>query len=169
MRPHKRIRELTPNEYQALRDGTKSSSGFTTRRSHMLLLSAEGLSPPQIAQRLLCGAQTVRNALRAFEAEGSACLQQKSNRPQRDSSAFDSDGLKRLEDLVHRSPRDFGLPTSQWTLLYLAQVCWQQGIVQHAVSYETVRKALLKLGINWQAARQRITSHDAHYAHKKTT
>lgn len=168
MRPHKRIRELTPDEDQALRAGTKSSAGFSTRRSHMLLLSAEGVSPPQIAKRLLCGEQTVRNALRAFEAEGIACLQQKSNRPHHDSSALDKAGLQRLEELVHRSPRDFGLPTSLWTLALLAQVCWQQGIVQQPISYETVRKALLKLGINWQSARQRITSHDPHYGHKKT-
>jgi len=169
MRPHKRIGQLTPDEYQALRAGTKSPSGFTTRRSHMLLLSAEGLSPPQIAQRLLCGEQTVRNALRAFEAEGRACLQPKSNRAHHDSSAFDQAALQHLGELVQRSPREFGVPSSLWTLKLLAQVCMQLELIAQRVSYETVRKALLKLGIDWQSARQRITSHEPHDAPKKTT
>jgi transposase len=168
MRHYTRIRELKESEHQALLQGTKSRAGFTMRRSHILLLSAEGLTPQQIAQRLHCGQQTVRDAIHAFAAEGVTCLQQKSNRPHSISRAFDSDGLKRLEDIVHRSPRDFGLETSQWTLVQLAEVCYKSGVVQQPISYETVRQGLCKLGIDWQTARHRITSHDPHYERKKT-
>jgi transposase len=169
MRPHKRIRELTLEEKQALHKGTKSPSGFTTRRSQMLLLNAEGMSAPQIAQRLHCAEQSVRNVIRAFEREGLGCLQQKSNRPHTDSSAFDSSGLKHLEELVHRSPRDFGFESSQWTLKQLAQACFKEGIVKQAISYETVRQGLGKLGITWKTARHHISSHDGQYVRKKAS
>jgi transposase len=135
----------------------------------MVLLSEEGLTPQQIAQRLHCGDQTVRNVLRAFEREGVACLQAKSRRPHHDRSTFDADGLHRLAELVHRSPRDFGLQTSLWSLALLAKMCFEQGIVTRSVSYETIRRALLKLGIDWQRARHRITSHDPQYERKKAT
>jgi transposase len=169
MRKFTRVRHLTPEEQAALVRGTKSSAGFTLRRSQILLLSAAGQTPQQIAQQLQCGDQTVRNVIRAFEREGLACLQAKSRRPHHDPSTFDVHGLQRLAELVHRSPRDFGFQTSIWSLALLATVCFKQGIVARPVSYETIRRALLKLDINWQRARHRITSHDPHYERKKAT
>lgn len=169
MRKYTRVHELTKEEQAALLQGAKSSSGFTMRRSHILLASAEGQTPQQIAQRLHCGDQTVRNVIRAFEREGIGCLQEKSHRPLHDPSVFDAAGLQRLEEMVHRSPRDFGLATSLWTLPLLAEVCFQEKIVVRPISYEAVRRGLLKLGINWRRARQRITSHDPQYERKKAS
>src|SRR5450432_419364 len=65
MRAFKRVYELTEDEHRTLVQGTKSRSGFTMRRNHILLLSAEGLTPQQSARRLHCGEQTVRNVIRA--------------------------------------------------------------------------------------------------------
>jgi transposase len=162
-----RVHPLTTDEQTALVQGTKAKAGFSVRRSHILLLSDQGLTPQQIAERLHCGDQTVRNIIRAFEQEGVGCLQEKSHRPHQDHHVFDTGSLERLEALVHRSPRDFGQATSFWSLPLLAQVCFQAGIVARSISDETVRRALLKLGINWKHARQRITSHDPHYETKK--
>ena len=47
----------------------------------MLLLSDKGQRPSQIASALGCSAQAVRNTLRVFAAEGTACLLQKPSRP----------------------------------------------------------------------------------------
>ena len=137
------------------------------RRSHIVLLSAEGLTPQQIAQRLHCGDQTVRNVIRAFEREGVGCLVEKSSRPQHDNSTFTPEGLQRLQEIVHRSPRDFGGQSSLWSLAELAKVCFREGIVVRPISYETVRRALVKLGLDWRRARHHITSHDPHYERKK--
>jgi transposase len=169
MRKYRRVGELTKEEQEALVKGAKSSSGFTMRRSHILLASAEGQTPQQIGQRLHCGDQTVRNVIRAFEREGLGCLQEKSHRPQHDPSVFDAAGLQRLEEMIHRSPRDFGLATSLWTLPLLARVCFQEKIVARPISYEAVRRGLLKLGLDWRRARQHITSHDPHYERKKAS
>ena len=169
MRNFTRVPQLTTEERTALRKGAKSRSGFMMRRSHILLLSAEGFTPQQIAERLHCGDQTVRNVIRAFEREGLDCLQEKSHRPHQDHRVFDQTGLERLHDLIHRSPREFGLESSLWTLPLLARVCFEQEIVARSVSYETIRRALLKLGLPWRQARQRITSHDPRYEAKKTS
>lgn len=167
MRNFTHVHPLSNEERAALIQATKSKSGFTVRRSHIVLLSAEGRKPQEIAEGLHCGNQTVRTVIHAFEREGLACLEEKSHRPLRDYRAFDEAGLKRLEAIVHQSPRDFGLTTSLWTLPLLAQVCFQQQVVAHPISYETVRRGLLKLGIDWRRARQKITSHDPHYERKK--
>jgi len=137
------------------------------RRSHILLLSDEGLTPQQIAQRLHCGDQTVRNVIRAFDQEGLGCLEEKSSRPHHDNSTFTGEGLQRLANLVHRSPRDFGGKSSLWSLAELANVCFKQGIVARPISYESVRRALVKLGLDWRHARHPISSHDPQYERKK--
>jgi len=169
MRKYTRVRQLTAEEQATLVKGAKSTAGFTVRRSHILLLSANGQTPQQIAHQLHCGDQTVRKVIRAFERDGLACLQAKSRRPHHDPSTFDAASRQRLAELVHRSPRDFGLETSVWSLALLAKVCFEQGLVARPVSYETIRRTLLKLGIDWQRARHRITSHDPHYERKKAT
>lgn len=169
MRNFTHVHPLTSEERAALVQGTKLKSGFTVRRSHILLLSAEGYKPQDIARRLHCGQQTARTVIHAFEREGVACLQEKSRRPHQDYRAFDEAGLKRLEEIIHQSPRDFGLATSLWTLPLLAKVCFQEKIVARPISYETVRRGLLKLGIDWRRARQHITSHDPHYERKKAS
>jgi transposase len=161
------VRPLTPEESRTLRAGLRSPSAFTLRRSQILLASAEGLKPSQIRSRLGCATQTVRDALRAFAAEGTACLREKSHRPRSAHPVLDDAGCDRLRAQLHRSPRDFGKPTSVWTLATAAEVCHEQGLTDRVLSAETIRQALLRLGIGWKRAKDWITSPDPAYARKK--
>src|SRR5947199_9155095 len=106
------IRPLTPDEHRAIRAGLRSPESFTLRRCQILLASAEGLRPSLIAARLGCASQAVRNAIRAFQAEGLACLPQKSNPPKSSRPALALARAERLRAPLHRSPRDLGKPTS---------------------------------------------------------
>ena len=68
------VRELTADERQALRRGLKSADGFTVRRSQVLLASAGGDGPAAIGAAVGLSAQAVRNAIRAFHADGPGVL-----------------------------------------------------------------------------------------------
>jgi transposase len=168
MKPPLFIRSLSPEEFQALRLSLRSSSAFTMRRSQILLASAEGLKPSEIQARLGCSTQTVRNALRAFAAEGIDCLHEKSHRPKSARPLLDDLDCERLRALLHRSPRDFGKPTSVWTLALAAEVSHEQGLADRLLSIETIRQALKRLGVGWKRAKDWITSPDPAYARKKT-
>jgi hypothetical protein len=74
--------------------------------------------------------------------------------------AFGPEPAERLRALLHRSPRDFGTPSSLWTLEWAAEVSLAEGIVPTRVSGETIRQTLLRLGINWQRAKHGISSPD---------
>ena len=50
-----------------------------------------------------------------------------------------------------------------------AEVCWEQGVTGPEVSIETIRQALMRLGVNWQRAKHWITSADTEYALKKSS
>ena len=167
MKPPLFVRALTPEEHRALRAGLRSPEAFTLRRCQILLASAKGQRPAQIARTLGCAVQTVRNALRAFAAEGLACLAEKSSRPKRTRRLLDDSADERLRDVLHRSPRDFGKPTSLWTLGLAAAVCQEQGLTDRPISTETIRRALRRLKVGWKRAKHWITSPDPAYARKK--
>ena len=167
MKPPLFIRPLTDPERQAIRDGLRSPDAFTLRRCQILLASAEGLRPSQIATRLSCASQTVRNAIRAFASSGVACLREGSHRPLTSGPEIDAAGCERLRVLLHRGPRDFAKPTSIWTLATAAEVAFAEGITTRLVSDETIRQALKRLGCGWKRAKTWITSPDPAYLRKK--
>jgi transposase len=167
MKPPLFVRPLTNEERVALRAGLRSPDAFTLRRCQLLLASADGLKPAQIAERFGCASQTVRNAIRAFEAAGTDCLVEGSHRPKSTRPEIDDGGRERLRALLHRSPRDLGKPTSLWTLALAAEVALAEGITARPVSDETIRQALLRLGVGWKRAKTWITSPDPAYLRKK--
>jgi len=161
------VRSLTDGERESLRSALRSRAAFTLRRSQTVLLSSAGLTPRQIARQLGCTDQTVRNVIRAFAAEGLACLRQKSSAPKSSSPEIDEAKRESLRGLLHQSPRQFGRARSLWTLNLVAEVCFEQGLTNRLVSDETIRDALRRLGVNWKRARDWITSPDPQYARKK--
>ena len=154
MKPPTFVRPLGDPERQAIRAGLRSPDAFTLRRSQILLASADGRSPAQIAESLGCATQTVRNAIRAFHAAGIDCLREGSHRPASARPVLDGVACERLRALLHRSPRDFGKPTSLWTLGLVAQVAFAEGITSRPMSGESVRQALVRMGIGWKQNRR---------------
>jgi transposase len=164
-----RVRDITPEERRGIEQGLKAASAFTVRRCQILLMSAdEKLKPREIGERLRCSDQCVRDALRAFEQEGTACLTTKSRARHTPQATFDGDGRQWLTEVIKQSPRTFGYETSIWTLKLLAQFAQREGWSDHVVRPETVGRALREAGITWQRAKHRITSPDENYAVKKS-
>ena len=153
--------------FSALRAGLRSADAFTLRRCQILLASADGLRPAQIAERLGCASQSARNAIRAFHAQGLDCLGEKSHRPKSIRPELDGAARERLRALLHRSPRDFGKPTSLWTLELGAHVAFARGITSRQMSGESVRQALVRMAIGWKRAKRWITSPDPAYLRKR--
>jgi transposase len=167
MKPPIYVRSLTDAERAALRDGLRCADAFVLRRCQILLASADRQQVPDIARALGCNRQTVRNAIHAFNADGLACLRPGSSRPHTIRVAFDTARAEALRELLHRSPRDFGHPTSLWTLELAAEVSFAEGLTPTRVSDETIRATLARLGVRWRRAKQWITSPDPAYRRKK--
>lgn len=163
------VRQLTLEERQQLEAGLHSSDAFTLRRCQILLASARGQRPAQIARQLSCATQSVRNAIHAFHIRGLAALSARSRRPKRTRAVLDAAKGEQLRALLHERPRAFGRPRSTWTLRLAADVCWERGLTPYPVSIETIRQALKRLGVNWRRAKRWITSPDPQYALKKST
>jgi transposase len=122
MHPPIFVRELSGAERAQLEAGLRARSAFTVRRAQIVLRSAAGQPPRAIATGLCCAVQTVRNAVRAFNADGLAALTAGSSRPKSAAPVLDQAKLERRRALLHQSPRAFGQAQSTWTLALLAQV-----------------------------------------------
>jgi transposase len=168
MHPPIFVRELSAPERAQLEAGLHAPCAFTVRRAQIVLLSAAGRRPRAIAHGLCCAVQTVRNGIRAFNAVGMAALTAGSTRPKSAAPVLAGAKLEQLRALLHQSPRAFGHARSTWTLGLLAQVAHDQGLSARVLSPETIRKALVRLEVNWRRAKHWLTSPDPAYARKKT-
>jgi transposase len=162
------VRPPTDEERRALTAGRRAADAFAVRRCQIVLASARGAHVPAIARALGCCEQTVRAAVHAFAAEGAAALRRASSRPRTAAPAFDAAATDRLLALLRRSPREFGHPTSLWTLELAAEVAHAEGITPTRLSRETVRTALRRRKVRWRRAKRWITSPDPAYAQKKS-
>jgi hypothetical protein len=168
MKPPLFVRPLTEPERAALREGLRSPDAFALRRCQILLQSDEGQRPAQIAASLGCSSRAVRNALEAFAAQGLGCLRQKPKRPKTIHAAWPKERDAGLRALLRQSPRNFGKPTSLWTLGPAALVCFGKGWTKRRLSGEAIRQTLKRLGVAWKRARHWLTSPDPLYASKKS-
>jgi transposase len=166
MHPPIFVREPSAEERARLEAGLRASDAFTMRRAQVVLLSAEGRRPSEIARGLRCAVQTVRNGILAFNADGLAALTATSSRPKSAAPVLGAAELERLRAILHQSPRAFGHARSTWTLTLLAAVAHTEGLSPAVLSAETVRQALLRLEVGWKRAKRWLTSPDPAYAQK---
>src|SRR3712207_3984980 len=125
-----------------------STDAFVLRRCQILLASSRGENAYQIARSLGCNPQSARDAIHEFNEGGlKAALGRGSSKPHTIHAAFNSEGAKRLREMLHQDPRQFGKPTSLWALDLAAEVSFEEGLTDGRVSAETVRATLARLGI----------------------
>jgi transposase len=143
---------------------------LTLTRARILLKADASLNGPgwddaRIAEAVEVSVSTVERVRRRFCRGGlqGALARQPQTRPSR-SPRLDG---RRLQELAHQSPRNFGKKRSTWTLQLLADTCSELGIVDGKVSDETVRRTLKRMGVKWRRAELWMTSPDPHYAEKK--
>src|SRR4051812_50187051 len=81
MHPPIFAREPSAEERARLEAALRAADAFTVRRAQIVLLSADGHRPREIARGLRCAVQTVRDGIRAFNAAGVAVPGAGSPRP----------------------------------------------------------------------------------------
>jgi putative transposase len=124
-------------ELLALRRDPSFSPGERDR-VEMLMLSAEGWSPPRIASHLGCHPKTVRLALKGFLAEGTGSLRH--HRPGPVANLERKERITRTLDSLLGQERT-------WTAAQLAEALSQEG---YPLSTRQTRKYLKAMGAKWR-------------------
>jgi transposase len=166
MHPPIFVREPSDTERVRLEAALRAPDAFTVRRARIVLASAEGRRPREIARGRRCATQTVRDGIRAFNAAGVAALEAGSSRPRSAAPVLGEAERERLRAILHQPPRACGHPRSTWTLDLLARAAHGQGLSATVLSGETIRQALPRLGVGWKRAKRWLTGPDPAYAQK---
>jgi transposase len=155
------------NMIMALQDEIRRND--TTRYDHRLhgvLLVAQGMTCPQVAELLGDTPRTVVNWVQRFETEGLAGLSEgeRSGRPSRLSAPQ----LSRVEAALRSSPTQFGLPTQMWDGPTLSAFVGQQLGVKLKV--RQCQRLFRQLGFRLRKPRPQVAQADPQLqaAHKKT-
>ncbi|MBF4476694.1 IS630 family transposase [Rhodococcus rhodochrous] len=161
-----RVRELDDDEGRRLvrivRRGT--GSVVTWRRAQMILLSAQNMPVPKIAEVSFTSADRVRDVIHNFNADGFDSLYPKyaGGRPKK----FTLPERREIKKIAKSSPTEHDLPFSTWSLTKLAEFLVAEGVIDD-ISHETLRVLLREEGVSFQKVKTWKRSKDPDYAAKK--
>ncbi|MCQ4138241.1 IS630 family transposase [Rhodococcus rhodochrous] len=161
-----RVREIGDDEGRRLvriiRRGT--GSVVTWRRAQMVLLSAQGMPVPKIAEVSFTSADRVRDVIHNFNADGFDSLYPKyaGGRPKK----FTLPERREIKKIAKSAPAEHDLPFSTWSLTKLAEFLVAEGVVDD-ISHEGLRVLLREEGVSFQKVKTWKRSRDPDYAVKK--
>ena len=151
-----RITITDPEEVIKLEKLSRSGNGRVARRAMMILHANDGIPVPKIARLLHCSPITVRRHLHRYNKFGIEGLYDKPcpGRPRK----FTEEHLRVLQEIMTKSPQDFGYVQTVWTLKLLRQRLKDE--LKITVSKATLRRALKKLGFHWGRPRHTVVKED---------
>ena len=135
------VRKLKSSELEAIERGKSSKNIFIKRRCQILLASAKGKKSIQIAKELSCSAQTVRNAIKAFNQNGVKSIQlitqiklipSVSTLIQQANKQKEKGRLEKAISAYHSAIELY--PSSAWSYHYLGEILIEQGNLEEAIT-----------------------------------
>jgi transposase len=136
-------------------------------RLHGVLLVAQGMTCPQVAQLLGDSHHTVVNWVQRFEAEGLAGLAegQRPGRPRR----LNDKQMAKVEAALRASPQQFGLTTQIWDGPTLSEFLNREWAVK--LKARQCQRLFRQLGFRLRKPRPQVAQADPllQAAHKKTS
>jgi transposase len=121
------VRQISEQDGNRLLRILRRSSGsvVTWRRAQMVLLSAQGMSVPQIAEVTFASADRVRDVLHNFNLDGFSSLypRYRGGRP----PTFIPAQRRRIKQLALSRAQGHDLPFSTWSLVKLAEFLVAEG------------------------------------------
>jgi transposase len=160
------VRELSDHEGQRLLRILRRSTGsvVTWRRAQMMLLSAQGMPVPRIAEVTFTSPDRVRDVIHNFNADGFDALypRYRGGRP----ATFSLAQRRQIRQLALSRPADHGLPFSTWSLAKLADFLVAEGVVDD-ISHEGLRVLLREAGVSFQRLKTWKPSRDPAFEAKK--
>lgn len=136
-----------------------SENATLSRRAHVVLLSADGLTWRQIRELLFTSNNFIAATLKRFRARGLAGL-----RDDNRSDTMPAWLMTVMRWLESHTPQDFGFFRSRWTCEVIAHLlAWEENV---RVSRETVRRWLKKIGFVWRRPKPIVGPSDEFYRRK---
>jgi len=161
-----RVRDISNDEGNWLLRIVRRSSGsvVTWRRAQMVLLSAQGMDVPAIAEVTFTSHDRVRDVLHNFNLDGFDALYPRYAGGR--SPTFTLSQRRQIKQVALSRPIDHDLPFSTWSLAKLADFLVAEGVVDD-ISHEGLRLLLREEGVSFQVIKTWKQSTDPDFEAKK--
>ena len=160
------LREIRNEEGNRLLRLVRRSSGsnVTWRRAQIVLLAAQGMPAPRIAEVVFSDPDTVRDVIHNFNRDGFDSLypRYRGGRPR----TFTLPQRQEIKRVALSVPSDLGQPFATWSLAKLADYLVAEEVVTD-ISHEGLRQLLREEGVSFQAVRTWKRSNDPDFEAKK--
>lgn len=158
------IRNLNDEEKKKLKSALHSSNVFTKDRAKIFLFSSEKIPTPEISRKINCGIEKVREAIVCFNEIGMESL---NRRKAKGAPPKFSETDKKII-IIHfsKSPREFGVPISAWTLPKFREHLIKSKVV-NSISIERLRQILISSGARLKKSKRWQYSPDKQFGEKK--
>ncbi|MGH9763584.1 MAG: helix-turn-helix domain-containing protein, partial [Blastocatellia bacterium] len=135
-------RMLTEDERGELASVAAARTGEEFRRAEVVLLSAAGRTPSDIAERLGYHPSNVKKWIKKFNEEGLPGIAVRKRGPREGPKPrFTQEQIEAILRIAKTDPSGLGLGFERWTAQKLAKAAVERGIVQ-SISHVTVRQML---------------------------
>ena len=159
------LREISNEEGNRLLGMVRRSSGsvVTWRRAQIVLLAAQRMPAPRIAEVVFSDPDTVRDVIHNFNRDGFDALypRYRGGRPRR----FTLPERQRIKKIALSVPTDLEQPFATWSLAKLADYLVAEEVVTD-ISHEGLRQLLREEGVSFQALRTWKRSNDPEFEAK---
>lgn len=158
------VRQVKDNERRELEKARHSSNTFIRDRARILLLSGDRTDPIRIVNKVGCGIDKVRTAIKTFNIEGINSLQRKKAK----GGEIKFTDIDKKIILIHfaRPPREFGHHFTTWTLPRFRKHLTEKNVV-NSISIETLRQILLRAGAKLTKSKRWQYSPDKNFLKRK--
>lgn len=158
------VRSIAKEEKEKLSQALHSSNAFVRDRAKIILLSSGGLSAVAIALKVGCEARKARMAIKAFNKKRLRALQREKAKGAEPKFTKED----KMAILIHffRSPRDFKIPISYWTLPKFRKHLIDSKVVE-SISIDTIRRILIKAGAKLEKSKRWQYSPDKNFLRKR--
>lgn len=157
------VRDLSLGEGWLLKSKSRTAKHFATRqRAQILLASAAGMGPADIAKALSTDESHVRKVIKAFNEEGFESLnpRYRGGRPRK----VDPDTAAKVVQIALDPPQVSGVPLTRWSLRRLLLHLIIAGVLEGGVlSVEGLRSILRRAKVSYQRTRTWKVSTDPNY------
>lgn len=147
--------EISDEQKKELETIRSTGSSANAERALMVLLNADGESPPAIAERLKRHPHTVRDWLRRYQERGVSGLSRRCS-PGRPAQLRE-EVADLIEEALQKSPSAFKYPVSLWTTALLAD--WLQRFQSIKTSQDTIERALKSRGYRYRRTTKTMPTH----------
>lgn len=148
MRPFKRVKMLHADDYRVLKKAVSSRkiAAGKARRAKIVLLSNQGLTAREIAERLECNERTALKWIGRFNRHGVAGLEEvlREGRPR----VYGPEDVGAVIQAALTPPQELGLPFASWTLDRLvAYIREEKGV---GMGRTRIAEVLVAEGLRWR-------------------